>query len=74
MSEVNWRNVIARALWTFVQGAIGTVTVLPYITDETGWVNVANGAIAGGVAALVSFIKTLAVELNVPTPKPEDQV
>ena len=64
---MNWRNIVVRALWTFFQGAVGTVTVLPYITDDTGWQNVANGAIAGGLAALLSFLKTLAQEMVKPT-------
>lgn len=69
-SSVNWKNIMARALWTFIQGAIGTVTILPYISDGTGWQNVANGAIAGGVAALVSFIKTLGQESLSPSSEP----
>jgi hypothetical protein len=68
MTHVNWGNIIMRAVWTFMEGALATITILPYITDHTGWVNVANGAIAGGLAALFSFVKTLAQEMVKPPP------
>lgn len=67
---INWKNVLARAAWTFFQGAIGTITILPYISDGTGWQNVANAALAGGVAALVSFMKTVGQESVSPSSEP----
>lgn len=67
---MNWKNIVARAAWTFFQGAIGTITVLPYISDATGWQNVASAAIAGGIAALVSFVKTLSQEALSPSAEP----
>lgn len=70
MSNINWKNIVARAVWTFFQGAIGTLTVLPYISDATGWQNAASAALAGGVAALVSFIKTLGQETLSPSSEP----
>lgn len=70
MPNINWKNVVARAVWTFVQGAIGTITVLPYISDATGWQNVASAALAGGIGALLSFIKTLGQETLSPSSEP----
>lgn len=70
MAHLNWKNVLTRAIWTFFQGAIGTVAVLPYISDRQGWVNVANAAIAGGIAALLSFFKTVAQETLSPSSEP----
>lgn len=70
MSNMNWRNIATRALWTFFQGALGTIAVLPYISDREGWVNVANAAIAGGIAALLSFLKTVGQESLSPSSEP----
>ena len=70
MPNLNWKNIASRALWTFFQGAIGTITVLPYISDATGWQKVASAALAGGIAALVSFIKTLGQETLSPSSEP----
>lgn len=67
---MNWKNVVSRAAWTFFQGAVGTITVLPYLTDNTGWQNVANAAIAGGIASLVSFLKTVSQEALSPSGEP----
>lgn len=69
-TAINWKNVLARAAWTFFQGAVGTITILPYITDLAGWQTVANGAIAGGIAALVSFMKTVGQESLSPSSEP----
>jgi phosphotransferase system glucose/maltose/N-acetylglucosamine-specific IIC component len=71
MPSVNWRNILWRAGWTFVEGFLSFSQVLPYITDHTGWVNLANSAIGGGLAALISFTKTLAGEMVKPTPPQE---
>lgn len=67
---MNWKNILSRAAWTFFEGAIGTITVLPYLTDLEGWKTIANGAIAGGIAALVSFMKTLGQESLSPSSEP----
>ena len=68
--SVNWGNVLSRAAWTFAQGALGAVVVLPYISDVNGWKSLASGAAAGGVAALISFLKTLAQESLSPSAEP----
>ena len=59
---MNWYDILERAGWTFVQGAIGAVTTVPLVTDVEGWEALAVAAATGGVASLVSFIKTLAQE------------
>ena len=63
----NWRDIVERAVWTFVQGALGAVTVVPIATDLAGWEALGVAAATGGIGAVLSFLKTLAQErLSVP--------
>ena len=57
---MNWHDVLERAAWTAVQGSIAADTVLPAITDVTGWAVLGNAALIGGLSSLLSFIKTVA--------------
>jgi hypothetical protein len=64
---VNWTDILERAGWTFVQGALGSIATVPLITDLAGWEALAVAAASGGIASVVSFLKTLAQErLDVP--------
>lgn len=51
---MNWKNVIERAVWTWVQ-AFGAALI---VVD----VSTARDAALAGVAALVSFVKNVAAE------------
>ena len=62
METTNWRDVFERAVWTFVQGAVAVVTAVPLITDIEGWAALGVAAVSGGVAAVLSFLKTFAQE------------
>jgi hypothetical protein len=64
---MNWKNILSRAAWTFVQGALAAVVVVPAVSDLEGWKALAAAAVAGGIAALVSFIKTTITETLSPT-------
>lgn len=59
---MNWLDVVERGIWTFVQGAIGTVAVVPVVTDIAAWEAVGVAALTGGISALISFVKTIAQE------------
>lgn len=59
---MNWRDIVERAAWTFVQGALGAITMVPLVTDIKAWKAVGVAAAAGGMGALLSFLKTLAQE------------
>lgn len=77
--NLNWKNIISRAAWTFLQAALGTLTVLPAFADIEGWRALGYAAVTAGVAALVSLAKTILIELQVPAgvpsvAKPEDVV
>lgn len=58
---MDWGNVVERALWTFVQGALANV-VVANVADIDELKSVGLAALVGGVAALLSFIKTVAQE------------
>lgn len=65
---LNWKNIISRAVWTFLQGSLGTIVTLTIIPDDLdGWKTVAATAGAAGIAALASFVKTLITEWMNPT-------
>ena len=59
---MNWYDILERAGWTFVQGALGAATVVPVVTDIAGWEAFGVAAATGGISAVVSFLKTLAQE------------
>lgn len=59
---MDWKNVFSRAGWTFLEGALGGVTLLPLLTDSTGWLALGEAALLAGLLAVLSFIKTVAVE------------
>lgn len=52
-----WRNVAERAMWTFVQGFTGAMVL-------SDWFHIGpfKAAVMGGVAALLSFLKTVSQE------------
>lgn len=53
---MDYRNIITRAAWTFVQAA-AAVLVVGGVTGD-----VAKAAAIAGVAAVISFAKTVATE------------
>lgn len=59
---MNWKDILERAAWTFVQGALGAITILPLLTDLQGWEALGIAAATGGLSSLLSFVKTLAQE------------
>ena len=59
---MNWHDILERAGWTFVQGALGAITAVPLVTDVAGWEAAGVAAATGGISAVVSFLKTLAQE------------
>ena len=59
---MNWHDILERAVWTFVQGALGAITAVPLVTDVAGWSVLGVAAATGGVSALLSLLKTVAQE------------
>jgi hypothetical protein len=59
---MNWHDILERAGWTFIQGAVGAITAVPLVTDISGWEAVGVAAATGGVSALLSLLKTMAQE------------
>jgi hypothetical protein len=59
---MDWKNIGERAGWTFVQSAIGTVTVLPLLTDIEGLAAVGLAAATAGVSSVLSLLKTVATQ------------
>lgn len=59
---MDWRNIVSRAAWTFVQAALATfVAVEVAFNVESIKAALVASAVAGG-AAVLSFIKTVAQE------------
>lgn len=56
--NIDWKNVIERALWTFFQGFISTLVITGFSKEELKATLI--GALAGGLSAL----KTILVELK----------
>lgn len=59
---MDWRKILWRAVWTFIEGATGAVPVVTILADVEGWYIWANAAIVGGIASLVSFLRNLSAE------------
>lgn len=58
MKKINWKNVIERALWTFVQGFISTMVITGFTKEEL------KATLIGGLAGGLSALKTIIVELK----------
>lgn len=59
----NIRNIVERAIWTFTQGAAGSLPVTFTAFNELAAIG--NSAVIGGIAALISVAKNLSVEGSV---------
>ena len=57
MKKINWKNVIERALWTFLQGFLSTLIITGFTKDEL------KATLIGGLAGGLSALKTVIVEL-----------
>ena len=57
MKKINWKNVIERALWTFVQGFLSALIITGFSKEDL------KAALIGGLAGGLSAVKTIIVEL-----------
>ena len=55
MTKKAWLNLLERALWTFLQAALGALVIVP----DINW----KAAIVGAVGAGLSALKTLIVDI-----------
>lgn len=59
---MDWKNILTRAAWTFVQAALSTFVAVEVAFDVASIkAALVASAVAGG-AALLSFVKTVAAE------------
>lgn len=58
IKKINWKNVLERALWTFVQGFISTMVITGFTKEEL------KATLIGGLAGGLSALKTIIVELK----------
>jgi len=58
---MNWKNILERAAWTFLQGFLGVFSV-GVISDLDALKATGVAALGAGIAALLSFVKTVAQE------------
>lgn len=58
MKKINWKNVLERALWTFIQGFISAMVITGFTEDEL------KATLIGGLAGGLSALKTIFVELK----------
>lgn len=56
MTKKQWLNLLERAAWTFLQGALATLIISP----DMNWKSALVGALAGGISALKTLILTVA--------------
>lgn len=57
MKKINWKNVLERALWTFVQGFLSAMIITGFTKEEL------KVTLIGGLAGGLSALKTIIVEL-----------
>lgn len=54
---MNWKNILERAAWTFVEGFLVALPVtLTADMDAAAWKAVLMGAVMAGLSALKTFI------------------
>lgn len=56
--NINWKNVLERALWTFFQGFISATVITGFSKEEL------KATLIGGLAGGLSALKTIVVELK----------
>jgi len=61
MSNIDWGNVVSRALWTAVQAFVSVFAVAQLGSVQDLKTAAVAGAVAAG-AALISFVKTVLTE------------
>lgn len=54
---MNWRDLLERAVWTAIQGAIAAVSVEAVLSGDPQAI---HAALVGGGAAVLSMLKTVA--------------
>lgn len=60
-----WKDTAERLIWTFVQGAIGVpigVEIIELLTDTELAIGYLFGMLAGGIGAVLSFVKSVAAD------------
>lgn len=58
---MDWKNILERAAWTFLQAGLATIPAslsVDELTDKAWWL----AAGVAGIAAVLSFVKTVAQE------------
>ena len=58
IKNINWKNVLERALWTFCQGFISALVITGFSQQEL------KATLIGGLAGGLSALKTIFVELK----------
>ena len=57
---MNWKNILERVAWTFVESFTGTVLAVELVLDPNELKTVALAGLVAGISSVVAFIKTLA--------------
>lgn len=62
---MNWKNILERAAWTFVEGfLVALPATLSMDLDAAGWKSLLLGAAMAGLSALKTFILEIVKEHN----------
>lgn len=65
IKKIDWKNVLERALWTFVEGFLLTLPVtIPLGASSATWKSILLGALGGGISALKTCIVDLIRQHN----------
>ena len=58
IKKIDWKNVLERALWTFIQGFLSAMIITGFTREEL------KATLIGGLAGGLSALKTIFVELK----------
>lgn len=67
--KLNWKDILERVIWTFVQAFVGAIVITPNI----GWKAMLIPAIAAGLSALKNVILDIAKQKLAEKEKQEDE-
>ena len=59
---MDWKNILSRAAWTFVQAALATFAAVEIAFNADSFKGALVAAGVAGGAAVLSFLKTIAQE------------
>lgn len=71
--KLNWKDIIERVVWTFVQAFLGALVIMPNLPSNEEWKAMLIPAIAAGLSAIKNVILDIARQKLAEKDKMDDE-